>query len=186
MSYIVVSPLSRIAEVAATHGAREMVSLMGSGHDFHRPGVVDASRHLLIDVNDIVAEATGLIAPQEAHVERLLAFARSWDRRGPVVVHCWMGISRSPAAALVMALGIEPDQDEDGLARRLRDASPFSTPNRRLIEIGDSMLGRGGRLVRAVHAIGRGADACEGRPFILAVSPHDPAPQRPAARLPES
>jgi predicted protein tyrosine phosphatase len=30
------------------------------------------------------------------------------------------------------------------LAERLRAASPFITPNARLIEIGDAMLGRGG------------------------------------------
>ena len=176
MPYIVVSPLSRIAEVAAIHGAREMVSLMGGGHAFHRPAVIDAGRHLLLDVNDIVSEAAGLVAPQEAHVERLLTFAGAWDRRAPLVVHCWMGISRSPAAALLVALCLHPDQDEDELARRFRDASAFSTPNARLIGIGDALLARGGRLIRAVRAIGRGADAFEGRPFVLTVSPQDPSP----------
>ncbi len=185
MSYIAVAPLSRIAEIAATHGAREMVSLMGSNHAFHRPGVIDANRHLCLDVNDIVAEVEGLIAPQEAHVERLVAFARNWDRRAPLVVHCWMGISRSPAAALLIALALRPDQDEDELARRLRDASPFPTPNRRLIEIGDAHLGRGGRLSRAVRAIGRGADAYEGLPFTLTLSPGDPAARPPHLLMPD-
>jgi predicted protein tyrosine phosphatase len=79
-----------------------------------------------------------------------------------MVIHCWLGISRSPAAAPITACALEPDQDEMALAERLRAASPFITPNARLIEIGDAMLGRGGRLIRAIRAIGRGADAFEG------------------------
>jgi len=177
MSYLLVSPLSRIAEVAALHGAREMVSVLASNQQFHRPAVIDATRHLRVDVHDIVADADGLIAPQVAHVERILAFAANWDRRAPLIVHCWMGISRSPAVALLIALALCPDQDEDELARRLRAASPFPTPNARLVAIGDDILGRDGRLVRAVHAIGRGADAYEGLPFALTVSQSDPPPR---------
>lgn len=177
MSYIVVSPLSAIAEAAVAHGAREMISLLGENHAFHRPGVIDGRRHLLLDMNDIAIETDGLVLPQDHHVERLVAFARAWDRRAPLVVHCWMGISRSPAAALLAALAVNPDQDDDALARRLRAASPFSTPNGRLVEIGDRLLRRNGRLVRAVRAIGRGADAYEGRCFAFTVSPDDPEPQ---------
>jgi len=177
VSYVVVSPLSAIAEAAATHGAREMISLLGENHKFHRPGVIDGQRHLVLDMNDIAVETKGFVLPQDHHVQRLLGFARTWDRRAPLVVHCWMGISRSPAAALLVALAIEPDQDDDALARRMRAASPFSTPNMRLVEIGDRLLGRNGRLERAVRAIGRGADAYEGRCFALTVSPDDPAPQ---------
>jgi predicted protein tyrosine phosphatase len=80
-----------------------------------------------------------------------------------------MGVSRSPAAALIAALSLVPDQDDDALARRLRAASPFATPNARLIEIGDALLGRRGRLVDAVRAIGRGADADGNAPFLLAI-----------------
>jgi predicted protein tyrosine phosphatase len=176
MSYLVVSPLSRLAEVVVAHGAREMVSVIGRNHDFHRPAVIDERRHLTIDVNDIVTGANGLILPEEHHVERLIRFARGWDRRAPLAIHCWMGVSRSPAAALLVAMALNPGQDEDMLARRLRTASPFATPNAKLIEIGDGMLERGGRLVRAVRAIGRGADAYEGLPFVLTLRPEDPAP----------
>ncbi|PST25418.1 protein tyrosine phosphatase [Mesorhizobium plurifarium] len=168
MTAIVVSPLRRIAEMAVRHGCREMLSLLAKGQDFHRPAVIDKAKHLTIGVNDISFAGTGdLIAPQEEHVQRIIDFARKWDRTRPMLIHCWMGVSRSPAAALIAALAVEPDQDDHALAVRLRVASPFATPNARLVEIGDRALSRKGALVAAVRAIGRGADADGNAPFVL-------------------
>ena len=170
MSYIVVAPLSRIAEMAVRHKSREMVSLIAEGQDFHRPAVIAAERHLKLKMNDISFAGTGnLIASQEAHVREIIDFALSWDRAAPLLIHCWMGVSRSPAAALIASLAVSPDEADDILAKRLRAASPYATPNTRLIEIGDALLGRGGALVRAVKAIGRGADADGNAPFTLAL-----------------
>jgi len=185
MSYIVVCRLNQIAESAVLHGAREMVSLLAENQAFHRPGVIDQNRHLKLGLNDIAEIRPGLTAPGEAHVERLIRFAQGWDQRAPLVVHCWLGISRSPAAAAITALTIAPDQDDMALAQRLRAASPFVTPNARLIEIGDSMLGRDGRLIRAVKAIGRGADAFEGSRFCFAVRPDDEVPDATPDRFKE-
>tara|TARA_R110002020_G_scaffold364263_3_gene576614 strand:+ start:26698 stop:27261 length:564 start_codon:yes stop_codon:yes gene_type:complete len=176
MSYIIVCRLNQIAETAVIHGARELVSLLAENQQFHRPGVIDQARHLTLGLNDIAEVRPGLTAPGEAHVERLIGFVKDWDQRAPLLVHCWLGISRSPAAAAIAALALEPDQDEMALAERLRHASPFITPNARLIDIGDAMLGRGGRLTRAIKAIGRGADAFEGNRFCLAVRPGDEVP----------
>jgi predicted protein tyrosine phosphatase len=168
MPTIIVSPLKTIGEMAARHQATEMISLIAEKHDFHRPGIVQAARHLKISVNDIAfAGKDGLIAPQESHVEEIIAFARGWEQSAPLLVHCWMGVSRSPAAALIAALAVSPDLDDDALARQLRKASPQATPNTRLIEIGDLVLGRRGRLVSAVKAIGRGADYVGDAPFSL-------------------
>ncbi len=168
MTAIVVSPLARIAEMAVRHKAREMISLLAEKQDFHRPAVIEAQRHLTLGVNDIAFAGTGnLIAPQEVHVAAIIDFARSWDRSAPLLIHCWMGVSRSPAAALIASLAIDPDDDDFALAARLRQASPFATPNTRLVEIGDSLLNRGGRLVAAVKGIGRGADADGNAPFVL-------------------
>jgi len=145
-----------------------MITLMAENQDFHRPAVISAERHLKIGVNDITFAGTGnLIAPQERHVQEVIDFARSWDQNAPLLIHCWMGVSRSPAAALIASLAVAPDDDEQALALRLRTASPYATPNSRLIEIGDSLLGRGGRLVAAVKAIGRGAEADGNAPFVL-------------------
>ena len=170
MTAIVVVPLARIAEMAVRHGAREMISLMAKEQAFHRPGVIQAHRHLLLNMNDIAFKGTGnLIAPDETHVSRIIDFAASWDQQAPLLIHCWMGVSRSPAAALIAALSIAPDQDDGVLVQRLRAAAPFATPNARIIEIGDKLLGRGGRLVDAVRAIGRGADADGNAPFVLSI-----------------
>ena len=176
MSLIVVSPLSRIAEMAVRHKAREMISLLAANQDFHRPAEIQAARHLKLSLNDNSSAGTGdLIAPQEMHVAEIITFARAWDQASPLVVHCWMGVSRSPAAAMIASLAVAPDDDEDALARRLREASPFATPNMRLVEIGDTLLGRGGRFVKAVKAIGRGADADGNTPFTLPLPIREPA-----------
>ncbi|OCJ11850.1 protein tyrosine phosphatase [Rhizobium sp. AC27/96] len=168
MTTIVVSPLARIAEMAVRHKAREMISLIAKEQTFHRPAVIRADRHLLLNMNDISFAGTGdLVAPQEAHVRAIIDFAMEWDRTSPLLIHCWMGVSRSPAAALIAALAVQPEQDDLALARRLRLASPFATPNTRLIAIGDKMLDRDGRLVAAVKEIGRGADADGNAPFVL-------------------
>ncbi|KQV63909.1 tyrosine phosphatase family protein [Rhizobium sp. Root1220] len=168
MTVIVVAPLARIAEMAVRHGAREMVSLMAKEQNFHRPAVIDAHRHLLLNMNDIVFKGTGnLVAPDDNHVRQIIDFARAWDQSAPLLIHCWMGVSRSPAAAMIAALSLFPDQDDTALARRLRAVSPFATPNARLVQIGDDVLGRKGRLIDAVGEIGRGADADGNAPFVL-------------------
>ncbi len=171
MTAIVVSPLSRIAEMAVKHKAREMVTLIAKEQSFHRPAVIAAERHLTLVMNDIAFKGTGdLIAPDDAHVQKLIDFAREWDQSAPLLIHCWMGVSRSPAAAVIAALSLNADQDEMALALSLRAASPYATPNARIIAIGDRLLGRDGRLIKAIKTIGRGADTDGNVPFILPLS----------------
>ncbi|MCI9865999.1 tyrosine phosphatase family protein [Rhizobium skierniewicense] len=171
MSEIVVSPLSRIAEMAVRHKSREMVTLIAKEQAFHRPAVISADRHLTLQMNDITFKGNDkLIAPDDVHVQTLIDFAREWDQSAPLLVHCWMGVSRSPAAAIIVALAVQPDEDDAILAARLRTVSPFATPNARIIEIGDRLLGRNGALVSAVKAIGRGADTDGNVPFVFPLS----------------
>lgn len=168
MTAIIVSPLGRIAEMAVRHRAREMVTLIAKEQSFHRPAVIAAERHLTLAMNDIAFKGTAdLIAPDDAHVLQLIDFARQWDQSAPLLIHCWMGVSRSPAAAVVAALSLYPDQDDMDLALRLRAVSPYATPNARIIAIGDRLLQRDGRLVAAIKKIGRGADADGNVPFVL-------------------
>ena len=53
------------------------------------------------------------------------------------------------------------------LARELRRRSDTASPNRRIVSIADDLLGRNGRMVDAIDAIGPGTTAYEANPFRL-------------------
>jgi predicted protein tyrosine phosphatase len=100
----------------------------------------------------------------------ILAFVATWERADPMLIHCYAGISRSTATAYITACVHNPSTDEEEIAFALRRASPSASPNRRFVALADSELGRGGRMVRAVERIGRGAswfDIGEAEPFTL-------------------
>lgn len=162
-----VCSLSRLHETVERTGARHVISLINGGTVFTRPSNVDPTNHLFLGLNDIVEEMEGLVAPGEHHMHELLDFVRAWPREAPLVIHCYAGISRSTAAAYATLCALMPERDEAELAQDLRRASPTATPNARLIALADGALGREGRMVRAIAAIGRGGDAFEGEPFSL-------------------
>lgn len=167
---IYVCPLSRIEETVSAYGAEWMLSLLSEGTAVTRPAAILANRHLHLSMHDIVEAQEGFTLPAESHVQALLDFARGWDRRRPMVVHCFAGISRSTASAYIIAAALAPERDEAELAAALRRASPSATPNARLIALADQILGRDDRMVEAVRAIGRGTDAMEGVPFRLDIA----------------
>lgn len=167
MTYLVVSSLADLPATVASHGALDVVTLINADTTVERPATVDAGRHLFLGMNDIVAPIEGMVLPGPDHLDQLLAFGDRWDRRTPLAVHCFAGISRSTAAAYILALAINPELDETALAQELRRRSPSATPNARLVALADEKLGRNGRMVAAIESIGRGADAFSGTPFVL-------------------
>lgn len=167
MSRLLVCPLRLLDEIVAASGARSMITLINVGTPVTRPKQIAADRHLYIGMSDIAAPLQGHVAPDVEHVEALLGFARAWDREAPLLIHCWAGVSRSTAAAFVTACALAPDRDEAEIAGAIRAASPTATPNQRFVAMADDHLGRGGRMVDAVRAIGRGVDCFEGTPFAL-------------------
>ncbi len=162
-----VCSLARLPETVVATGAADVLTLINVGTPVERPDGIDAARHRIVEFSDIVAPTDGHVAPAEAHVGELLAFVGDWRRDKPLVIHCYAGISRSTAAAFVAACALKPERDEAEVARALRKASPSATPNRLIVEIADRLLGRDGRMVAAIAAIGRGAEAFEGEPFCL-------------------
>jgi predicted protein tyrosine phosphatase len=162
-----VCPLSALPEVVARYQASHLLTCLQDAMLVATPDLVLPERHLRLHMHDISEPMFGCIAPAEEHVERLIDFALDWGGRGPLVVHCWAGISRSTAAAYAALCAINPAVDEERIARRLREASPTAYPNRRIIRLADEALGRSGRMVRAIEGIGRGVVAAEAVPFSL-------------------
>ena len=162
-----VCPVSKLTETVRAIGARSLVTLTDDGTPVLRPTGIAAEEHLVLILSDVVAELEGHIPPAESHVEELLAFVRRWDQTAPLLIHCFAGVSRSPAAAFIAACALRPYQNEAGIADAVRASSPTATPNPRLVAIADSMLGRDGRMVAAIEKIGRGCNCFEGAPFVL-------------------
>lgn len=169
MPHLIVTPLSRLHEIAEAHRASRVVTLINAATKVVRPAHVAADDHLFLGFNDIVEPQEGLIPPGEAHVRELLAFAGDWDQKSPMIIHCYAGVSRSTAGAYMASLFLNPDQDEMELALELRRRAPTATPNAKLIAIADDILARKGRMVDAIRSIGRGAETFEGVPFIMPV-----------------
>ena len=164
-----VCSLSKLEETVARSGAERVLSLLAAGTEVMRPVSIARENHLHLVMHDIAVAQDGMTMPGEDHVRNLLDFARKWDRAKPMVVHCYAGISRSTASAYIIAAALAPKRDEAELAQTLRKLSPSATPNPRLIAVADTLLSRQGRMIEAIEAIGRGADAFEGTPFALKI-----------------
>ena len=164
-----VCPLSKVDATVSSTRAERLLSLLAPGTAMTRPAAIAEADHLFLSLHDIAEPQEGMTLPGEAHMRTLLDFAESWNRARPLVVNCYAGISRSTASAYIIAAALQPSRDEQELADAIRRASPTATPNPRLVALADAMLGRQGRMVKAVQSIGRGADAFEGVPFSLDV-----------------
>ena len=166
---LIVCSLSDMPGVVRRRQASHLVTLIDPGTPVERPLGVPESRHLRLDVDDINEPMDGYMAPDAASVVRLLEFGRTWDASAPMVVHCFAGISRSTASAFAIACDRNPDIAETRIALALRQAASHAFPNRRIVALADEILGRRGRMVEAIEAIGGNNFVPTGVPFDLPV-----------------
>ena len=164
---IIVGPLHKVQSLVDTHDVSHVVTLLAPDTPHPMPRGIAPGRHLRLYFHDIVQDMDGHIPPRAADAEKLVSFIQDWDRDRPMLIHCWAGISRSTAAAFTALCMLRPAANEIDIAWELRKASPSATPNRLIVTLTDQVLGRQGRMVKAIEQIGRGADAFEGTPFTL-------------------
>jgi len=167
-----VCSLSRLHETVETTGARHVVSLLARDDRLVRPAAIPPENHLWLQLHDISAPVEGYVTPEASHVESLIDFVQRWPRETPMLIHCYAGVSRSTAAAFVSVCALNPAGDEKAVAIALRRASPTATPNIRIVALADQVLGRNGRMVRAVEFIGPGIVVPEAQPFRLELTGH--------------
>jgi len=164
---IIVGPLSAVDYTVGEAGVSHLVTLINGETLVETPDGISIENHLRLSMNDITQPQPGLVPPHQDHVAELIDFTIAWDQLGPMMVHCWAGISRSTAAAFIMLCTLNPRSDEEHIARQIRDASPTATPNLRLVRLADELLARKGRMVSAIESIGRGQMAIEAEVFVL-------------------
>ena len=161
-----VSSLSGLADLAASLGPVDLLTLLSPSAEPRDWNGVVRGRHVQLAFHDIVVPTPGLVAPDRDTMQAILDFGREARAERPMLIHCWAGISRSSAAAYAIACDRNAGFENE-IADELRRRSPLVTPNSLMVQIADELLGREGAMVDAIARIGRGADAFEGAPYQL-------------------
>jgi len=170
MSRLLISSYAQLAEAVRRHRPSHLVSLMVEPI-VETPQSIPPERHLRLCVHDVTEPVEGAIAPASDHIAGMIAFARTWDRSDPLLVHCWAGISRSTAAAYILLCDIRGPGQEAAIARELRELAPHAQPNRLMIRHADALLARNGRMIAAVESMGEARVVWEADVVELALKP---------------
>ena len=115
----------------------------------------EVQARLCLRFHDIITPEPGLIAPEPHHIDALLAFGRRLGSGDDshLLVHCHMGVSRSPAAMAALLAQANPEEDEQALISHIADLRPQAWPNLLMVTLADEQLHRGGRLVAALKPL---------------------------------
>lgn len=165
---LIVTPLRHVPDLLARRKPSHVLTLTAPNTE---PPDCSPAFRLALRFNDITAPRPGYIVPDAQIIHFILGFAETWPREQPMLIHCFAGISRSTAAAYIIACRHFGPGCEQDLAQRLRVLSPSATPNSLMIALADDILEREGRMIAAIAAIGRGAEASEGEAFELDLNP---------------
>jgi predicted protein tyrosine phosphatase len=103
--------------------------------------------------HDAIEPGPGVVLPERADVEAILAFGREAGDVRHLLIHCHAGISRSTAAMLMILAQAHPSESEEAVVERLLSIRPQAWPNSRMIAFADELLGRDGRLNAALNRI---------------------------------
>ena len=138
-----------MADLRPTH----IVSMLGDDPFPATPEWLATDRHLKLRFHDIAEPIPGFLAPQVEHLEALITFGTAWNKAGPLIIHCYAGVSRSTAAALTILCLYNQGREEEAV-QILRERAPHAQPNQLMIAIADRLLRCDGRLVNAVNTFG--------------------------------
>lgn len=157
---IYVTSLFEMPHYVTTLRPSHLVSIIQPELQPETPPEITPENHLRVQVHDISEPAPGSVHPGERHIRQLIDFLREWPARAPLLVHCYAGISRSTAAALIARVVKSGNALDAALA--LRRAAPHARPNSLIIGLADQILGLDGGLIDARQAMGEGISAVEG------------------------
>ena len=107
---------------------------------------------LVLRFDDISVPMDDFIEPQEAHIERALAFADTIGE-GSLLIHCHAGISRSSAIALaIIAKRLGPGKEKEAV-KVLEKINPHARPNKSMVWFTDEILDRNMKLYKTARDI---------------------------------
>ena len=163
---ILVCALGDLDSTAKALGDYRLLTLMSPSHPDESWRHYARHAHLHLAFNDIIAPQDGMVAPDAAMIAAIIDIGCDASATLPLLIHCWAGISRSSAAAYIIACARCPGREHE-LAQTLRHRAPFVTPNALMVALADDLLTCDGRMVAAIAGIGRGEEAFAGTPYVM-------------------
>ena len=105
----------------------------------------------LVRFDDVVVPTPGRRAATIDDIGGILRFAA--DAPSPLLVHCFVGASRSTAAAYAILCQYHGAGEEENCMQELLRIRPYAAPNSLIVDIADEVLNRGGALKAAYEKI---------------------------------
>lgn len=134
-----IAPVQLAAAHAQQMQATKVLSILDPDHACPQFEV----EHLLLRFHDVshgIGGARWIEPPMGGHVAKIIAFAHSLNPDDRVLLHCAMGVSRSPAALLIVVAALTGSPDT-ALAQLQRLIPSLSyEPNKRMIQLADRQL----------------------------------------------
>jgi predicted protein tyrosine phosphatase len=158
LSLLTVCGLEELDQHSA-RGVTHVLSILDPGTPEPEFGAYGEHRRTVLRFHDIIVPLPDQVLPEREDVEAILGFHDELlaEERGHaethVLIHCHAGISRSTAAMAMLLAKAYPDEDEIELIKRLHAIREKAWPNARMIAFADDILGRGGRLTKAVRRL---------------------------------
>lgn len=131
------SAVATAKRLPATH----LISILDPGQVLQGDHGVPDDKWLRLSFHDIKHLLRGCIAPTREDAEQIVWLAQDLPEDAVLVAHCEAGISRSPAALILVMAARTPDWSElQAKVRAFFEQNPGIEPNERLIRAGDRVL----------------------------------------------
>lgn len=160
---IILCPYDRIETAMERHAPGAAISILDTVDGMSIDGI-PPERHLKIGYSmaNAASDSRCSTLDDADTLREMIAFARDADWDKPLLVHCRLGLSRSPAAVFIIQCALSPDTPESQFAEELRQLSTKIEPSFSMICQADQILDRDGRMIDAMDMMGAGAGCVAG------------------------
>ncbi|MGA1343652.1 MAG: tyrosine phosphatase family protein [Hyphomonas sp.] len=149
---IAVDSYWNVAETTRRLQPDAVISIMDAAHLAPHLFLVP-ERHLHLGFHDVEKPQSGKALPTRDQIAKMIEFAEHHRKSGArhLLIHCMAGVSRSSAAAYILAVSVRKE-DPLRAATQLFRTAPFADPNMLMIRHADELGGWKGAMLSAVRA----------------------------------
>ena len=139
-------------------GVTHLLSILDPGYPVPDPfGAYDDHHRLDLRFHDVLAHSPHTEKPTEQIIHDILDFGQAFmpkpdaKEQTHLLIHCYMGISRSTAAMTILLAQHFPEATGDEIFARIREIRPIAWPNSLMIKMADRIIGQNGTLLDALY-----------------------------------